>query len=72
MKVFVVVRTERGCLSYREDECGSENTYKSKPIAIFFARKDAFEYVRDHNSQFFNEEDDGPSESIWAIENGYF
>ena len=72
MKVFVVVRTERGCFSYREDEWGSEKTYKSKPIAIFFTRKDAFEYVRDHNLQFFNEEDDGPSENIWAIENGYF
>ena len=71
MKVFVVVRTKRGYFSYREDEWGSEKTYKSKPIAIFFTRKDAFEYVRDHNSQFFNDEDNEP-ENIWAIENGYF
>ena len=70
MKVFVIIRTERGYFSYREDEWGSETTYKSKPIAIFFARKDAFEYVRDRNSRFFNEEDDVPHDS-WAIVNGY-
>ena len=70
MNCYIVFKSVSGSYYYKENEFNSPNTYKNKPIAIFFARKDAFEYVRYYNSQFFNEEDDGP-ENIWAIENGY-
>ena len=71
MKVFVVIRNERGYFSYKEDEWNSLNTYKNKPIAVFFSQKDAFKYVGYKNYRFFNDIDDGPDDSSWAIVNGY-
>lgn len=70
MKCYIVFRSVIGSYYYKEDDFNNSNTYKNKPVAIFFSHSDASLYVKERNSKFYDVEDDGPDDN-WALLNGY-